>query len=142
MYPSANLAKVDAKKNPQLFDRYKMLGYPTLLFFKSGDPEEKIDYPDYARTKDKIIQWIIKETDIPSRAVSCEELQKIRDSNEDNKFVLAYFGSKSNPMFEETFLKFAAEEKRQEQMIFVHVEDENCAIHKGIEKTPQIVFYR
>ena len=101
-----------------------------------------MEYPEYARTKDKIIQWILKETDIPSRAVGCDELQKIRDSHEDNKFVLAYFGSKSNPMFEETFLKFAEEKKRQEQMIFVHVEDENCAIHKGIEANPQIVFYR
>ena len=103
---------------------------------RSGDPDDQMEYPDYARTKDKIIQWILKETDIPSRAVSCDELQKIRDSNEDNKFVLAYFGSKSNPMFEDTFLKFAGEQKRQEQMIFVHIEDENCAIHKGIEANP------
>ena len=95
-----------------------------------------MDYPDYARTKDKIIQWVMKEIDIPSRAVSCEELQKIRDDSENNKFVLAYFGSKKNPMFTDTFLKFAEDEKRQEQMLFVHVEDENCAASKGIEATP------
>jgi hypothetical protein len=55
---------------------------------------------------------MMKEIDIPSRAVSCDELQEMRDQTEDNKFVLAYFGSKSNPMFDETFLKFAADEKR------------------------------
>ena len=27
-------------------------------------------------------------------------------------------------------------------MIFVHIEDENCAMHNGIESSPQIVFYR
>jgi len=136
MSPPSFFAKVDATANPQLFERYEMLGYPTLLFFKTGDPDEKMDYPDYARTKDKIIQWVMKEIDIPSRAVSCEELQKIRDDSENNKFVLAYFGSKKNPMFTDTFLKFAEDEKRQEQMLFVHVEDENCAASKGIEATP------
>jgi len=100
-----------------------------------------MDYPDYARTKDKIIQWVLKETDLPSRAVDCDTLQKIRDE-ENNKFVLAYFGTKKNPLFTETFLKFAGDQKRQEEMIFVHIEDENCALSKGIEASPQIVFYR
>lgn len=27
-------------------------------------------------------------------------------------------------------------------MLFVHIEDENCALSKGIEASPQIVFYR
>jgi hypothetical protein len=27
-------------------------------------------------------------------------------------------------------------------MRFVHIEDENCALFKGIEASPQIVFYR
>lgn len=34
MDPPAFLAKVDATENPGLFNRYEMLGYPTLLFFK------------------------------------------------------------------------------------------------------------
>ena len=101
-----------------------------------------MDYPDYARTKDKIIQWVLKETDVPSRGVDCETLQKMRDDTENNKFIMAYFGTKKNPMFTETYLKFAGDEKRQEQMLFVHIEDENCAASKGIEGTPSIVFYR
>jgi hypothetical protein len=34
MSPPTFFAKVDAVKNPSLFNRYEMLGYPTLLFFK------------------------------------------------------------------------------------------------------------
>jgi hypothetical protein len=72
---------------------------PLPTFYRTGDPEEKMDYPEYARSKDKIIQWILKETDIPSRAVGCDKLQEIRDQIVNNKFVLAYFGSKKNPLF-------------------------------------------
>ena len=34
MSSSSKLAKVNVKENPELFDRYNMVGYPTLLFFK------------------------------------------------------------------------------------------------------------
>jgi hypothetical protein len=39
-------------------------------------------------------------------------LQAIRDDKENNKFILAYFGSKSNPLFEKTFLDFSKDEER------------------------------
>lgn len=50
--------------------------------------------------------------DIPSRPVCCEELEDIKEASDKNKFVLAYFGTKTNPLFEKTFLKFAGSEDR------------------------------
>jgi hypothetical protein len=97
--------------------------------------QEHIDYPDYARTKDKIIQWVLWNSDLPSRLVTCDQLQAMRDDKENNKFIMAYFGNINHPDFN-LYLLYAVEPERQEKLLFVHVEDENCAMFKGIESSP------
>ncbi|XP_025413413.1 protein disulfide-isomerase [Sipha flava] len=52
------LGKVDATIESELAEKFGIRGYPTLKFFKNGKP---IDYSG-GRTKDDIIQWVLKKS--------------------------------------------------------------------------------
>ena len=78
------------------------------LYFRNGDPDDKKDYPDYARKKDQIVQWMLNEIDVPSRLVTCDQLDAIK---EENDFVMTFFGTTKNPEFTDVFLDFASDEE-------------------------------
>lgn len=71
----APLAAVDATKEVQLAEIYKVEGYPTLLFFRNGQPEEYLGGTD----NETIVRWVIDHTGpalkvVPSEAALTKEL--------------------------------------------------------------------
>ncbi|XP_050675200.1 protein disulfide-isomerase [Leptidea sinapis] len=66
------LAKVDATQEQDLAESYKVRGYPTLIFFKKGNP---IDYTG-GRQADDIVAWLKKKTGPPAVIVASAEQAK------------------------------------------------------------------
>ncbi|VVD03256.1 unnamed protein product [Leptidea sinapis] len=66
------LAKVDATQEQDLAESYKVRGYPTLIFFKKGNP---IDYTG-GRQADDIVAWLKKKTGPPAVNVASAEQAK------------------------------------------------------------------
>eukprot|EP01056_Protomagalhaensia_sp_Gyna25_P001889 Protomagalhaensia_sp_Gyna_25__1888@NODE_1_length_10645_cov_612_087781_g0_i0_p3_GENE_NODE_1_length_10645_cov_612_087781_g0_i0NODE_1_length_10645_cov_612_087781_g0_i0_p3_ORF_typecomplete_len476_score117_18Thioredoxin/PF00085_20/4_1e34Thioredoxin/PF00085_20/15Thioredoxin/PF00085_20/5e26Thioredoxin_6/PF13848_6/0_046Thioredoxin_6/PF13848_6/7_8e10Thioredoxin_6/PF13848_6/2_7e20Thioredoxin_6/PF13848_6/19Thioredoxin_6/PF13848_6/0_0076Calsequestrin/PF01216_17/8_1e20Calsequestrin/PF01216_17/2_6e02Thioredox len=48
------LAKVDATEEKELAEKFEIRGFPTMYFFRNGEPEEY----DGGRTKETIVQWV------------------------------------------------------------------------------------
>jgi len=129
--PPLFIAKVDATESKGLAEKYAIQGFPTLVFFKGG---EKMEYSG-GRTKDTIINWVVKKSGPPSVAVDCAGLAK---NLEDNKFTIAYFGKLEDALYTDAHLPYALAE---DKVSFVHVEDAECAKTKGVEGSG-IVFFR
>ncbi|XP_028178365.1 protein disulfide-isomerase [Ostrinia nubilalis] len=66
------LAKVDATQEQDLAESFGVRGYPTLKFFKKGNP---IDYTG-GRQADDIVAWLKKKTGPPAIEVSSAEQAK------------------------------------------------------------------
>ena len=73
------LAKVDAQEHRELGDRNGIRGYPTLKFFRQGNP---VDYKG-GREAGSIVDWVEKKAIPPAIALgSSEEIKKFVDNNE------------------------------------------------------------
>ncbi|XP_046968446.1 protein disulfide-isomerase [Vanessa cardui] len=66
------LAKVDATQEQDLAEFHKVKGYPTLIFFKKGNP---LEYSG-GRQADDIVAWLKKKTGPPAVEVSSTEQAK------------------------------------------------------------------
>jgi len=85
------LANVDATKENELASKYGVKGYPTLKFFKNGNP---VDYTG-GRTTDTIIAWVEKKSGPP--AVSLANPEASKKFIEDNKVaVIGFFKNKES----------------------------------------------
>lgn len=72
------LAKVDATQEQDLAENYGVRGYPTLKFFKNGNP---IDYSG-GRQADDIVAWLKKKTGPPAIEVtSAEQAKELTSAN-------------------------------------------------------------
>lgn len=65
---SVILAKVDATLEDSLAQRHGIQGYPTLKFFKNGNP---VEY-DGGRTAQEIVSWVTKKSGPPSRLLTTQ----------------------------------------------------------------------
>jgi len=65
---SVTLAKVDATIESALGERFAVRGYPTLKFFRSGEP---IDY-DGGRTANEIVNWVTKKSGPASKTLASQ----------------------------------------------------------------------
>lgn len=79
------LAKVDATQEQDLAENYGVRGYPTLKFFKNGNP---IDYTG-GRQADDIIGWLKKKTGPP--AVEVESAAQAKELIDANKVIVFGF---------------------------------------------------
>lgn len=129
--PPLSLAKVDVTENKELGERFGIKGFPTLKFFKSGTPS---DY-EGGRTKDAIINYVVKKSGPPSNTVDCDGLKKL---TADNKFVVAYFGVETDAMYTEAHVPYASAE---DKIVFAHTSDAACATGYGAS-APGVVFFR
>jgi len=91
--PPIALAKVDATQEKTLAERFGIQGFPTLFWFKNG---VKSEYTG-GRSKDTIVQWVLKKSGPPSTLVTCDALKEKTD-DKDIKFLIAYFGPEDNTL--------------------------------------------
>ncbi|KAF5305276.1 hypothetical protein FQA39_LY09241 [Lamprigera yunnana] len=83
---SIKLAKVDATEETVLAEKFEIRGYPTLKFFKKGNPTEY----NGGRSSDDIVTWLEKRTGPPAKEVkSVKEAKTIID--ESNVITLGFF---------------------------------------------------
>lgn len=81
--PPIRIAKVDATEQKKIGESYGVQGFPTLKLFKGSiEAETTVEY-DGGRTKDEIVQWMIKKSG-PSVSVieSQEELDQLKEAHE------------------------------------------------------------
>ncbi|KAG1682621.1 Protein disulfide-isomerase [Nymphon striatum] len=86
------LGKVDATIESELAEKHGVRGYPTIKFYKGGNP---VEYSG-GRTAPEIIQWLKKKTGPPATTVkSAEEAKKAKEDNEVSIF--GFFKDVSSP---------------------------------------------
>jgi len=130
--PPRYLAKVDVTVETTLSERFGIMGFPTMLFFRGG---EHLEFHGGAATSEVITDWVLRMSGPPSTKVTCSEL---RTKIEEDKFVLAFFGEASDPLFADAHLPYAS---RDDQLSFVHTNEDDCASEFGVE-LPAEVFFR
>jgi protein disulfide-isomerase A1 len=128
--PPIPLAKVDATEQKKVAEKFAIQGFPTLFWFNNG---EKSEYGG-GRTKDTIVSWVLKKSGPPSASVSCAGLT---DKLNDAKFVVAFFGDESDPLYKEAHVPYA---QGEDGITFVHAPAECAAEHEAA--APGIMFFR
>lgn len=131
--PPIALAKVDATQEKTLAERFGIQGFPTLFWFKNG---VKSEYTG-GRSKDTIVQWVLKKSGPPSTLVTCDALKEKTD-DKDIKFLIAYFGPEDNTLYTEAHVAYA---NAEDKIIFVHA-DLACQEGYGLSGDAKIVFFR
>lgn len=131
--PPVALGKVDATAEKTLAERFAIQGFPTLFWFKGG---VKSEYTG-GRTKDTIVQWVLKKSGPPSSLLACDAIkEKTSDSN--TKFVVAYFGAEDTALYTEAHVPYA---NAEDKIVFVHG-DLSCQEQFGLSGDAKIVFFR
>jgi len=131
--PPIALAKVDATVEKTLAERFGIQGFPTLFWFKNG---EKSEYSG-GRTKDTIVNWVVKKSGPPSTTVTCDALdEKVNDDSV--KFIVAFFGSETSTLFTEAHVPYA---NAEDKITFVNA-DLACQEKYGLSGDDKIVFFR
>ncbi|XP_041986904.1 protein disulfide-isomerase [Aricia agestis] len=126
------LAKVDATQEQDLAELYKVKGYPTLIFFKNGNP---IDYSG-GRQADDIITWLKKKTGPPAVEVaSAEQAKELIGAN--TVIVFGFFPDQSTEKAK-AFLNIAS---LVDDQVFAIVTDEK--VIEELEASPEdVVLYK
>jgi len=110
----AKLAKVDATENKDLATKFGVKGYPTLKYFKDGQP---LEYTG-GRTADTIVAWLNKKTGPPALVLdSAEAADEVQAKNK--AVVIGFFKDTESAEAKE-YLSAASslEEQDTAKMIF------------------------
>jgi hypothetical protein len=86
-----------------------------------------------------MVEWYLKRTSPPSTEVTCDEL---KTKVESLKFVAAYFGDTSDPLFKDIYLTAASDQVVSDKYNLFHVTDSDCGKANNLTKTPGIVLFR
>ncbi|KAL0822363.1 hypothetical protein ABMA28_004457 [Loxostege sticticalis] len=125
------LAKVDATQEQDLAESYGVRGYPTLKFFKKGNP---IDYTG-GRQADDIVAWLKKKTGPPAIEVtSAEQAKELASAN--NVVVFGFFSDKETEKAK-AFLSVAG---LIDDQIFAIVSDEKVIKELEAEDDEVVLF--
>ncbi|KAL0871764.1 hypothetical protein ABMA27_004262 [Loxostege sticticalis] len=125
------LAKVDATQEQDLAESYGVRGYPTLKFFKKGNP---IDYTG-GRQADDIVAWLKKKTGPPAIEVtSAEQAKELASAN--NVVVFGFFSDKETEKAK-AFLSVAG---LIDDQIFAVVSDEKVIKELEAEDDEVVLF--
>lgn len=81
------LAKVDATTESIVAEKYGVKGYPTLKFFIDGNAKEY----EGGRTKEEIVQWVLKKSGPPSVELKTSEDLKTQIAKQSSPLVV-FFG--------------------------------------------------
>jgi len=111
----AKLAKVDATENKDLATKFGVKGYPTLKYFKDGQP---LEYTG-GRTADTIVAWLNKKTGPPALVLdSAEAADEVQAKNK--AVVIGFFKDTESAEAKE-YLSAASS---LEEQVFAIVSDE------------------
>jgi protein disulfide-isomerase A1 len=97
------LAKVDATEQTELAEKYKITGYPTIKFFRSG---KTLEY-SAGRAAIDIVNWLKKKTGPPAQIV--ETVEAARALIDSDQFVVFGFFKDQTTDASKAFLEIAAE---------------------------------
>lgn len=127
--PPQYIAKVDCTTNSKLKSRFEIKGFPTLKYFKNGEPH---DYKGKRETKG-IYDYVVKQTMPASISIDCKKLNKriVVESS-----VMVFFGSVEDPLYKDVHLPFATTHPK---IKFYTISDPECA-EKYSSKVPGILF--
>ena len=129
MDPPQPIAKVDCTTNPTLKSKFEIKGFPTLKFFKNGEPH---DFKGKRETQ-AIVDYVTKQTMPASLPINCKKLEK-RMATE--KSLMVYFGSVEDPLYKDAYLPFATTHPK---LKFFTVSEPECA-EQFSSQVPGIVF--
>jgi protein disulfide-isomerase A1 len=99
---NVKLAKVDATEQGELAEEHGVRGYPTLKFFRNGNPSEYTG----GRQADDIVNWLVKKTGPPA-----QELKTVEETKafiEKDKVVVIGFFKDQTSEHAKIFLEAAA----------------------------------
>ncbi|XP_022130070.2 protein disulfide-isomerase [Pieris rapae] len=126
------LAKVDATQEQDLAEQYKVRGYPTLIFFKNGNP---IEYSG-GRQADDIIAWIKKKTGPPAvNVASSEQAKELIAAN--NVIIFGFFPDQTT----QKAVAFLNTAGLVDDQVFAIVTDEKL-IEELEAKSEDVVLYK
>ncbi|KAJ2943669.1 hypothetical protein O0L34_g16781 [Tuta absoluta] len=125
------LAKVDATQEQELAENYGVRGYPTLKFFKNGNP---IDYTG-GRQADDIVAWLKKKTGPP--AVEVSSLEQAKELIAANTVIVFGFFPDQESDNAKTFLNVAG---LTDDTVFAIVADEKLAKDLESEANTIVLF--
>ncbi|CAH4032870.1 protein disulfide-isomerase [Pieris brassicae] len=126
------LAKVDATQEQDLAEQYKVRGYPTLIFFKNGNP---IEYSG-GRQADDIIAWIKKKTGPPAvNVASSEQAKELIAAN--NVIIFGFFPDQTT----QKAVAFLNTAGLVDDQVFAIVSDEKL-IEELEAKAEDVVLYK
>ena len=128
--PSISVAKVNGDKNASLMERFKIQGFPTLIFFKNG---KEFRY-EGALNKKNFLKWLNKKSNPPSKAATCTQ---IKEAIQEHELVLVYFGNNQNQLFSTAFLQLAEE---QDKLVALHNNDSVCITEYKLKEDRVILF--
>lgn len=120
-------AKVDATLEVQLANDYKIEGYPTLHFFRDGEPEDYLG----GKTNASIVQWVEERFLPPLVEVATEiDLKKLMLDRRST----SYFVARGNEL-KEVFSKLAEENLLMGVFIFVvNATRTSVNVHRGVDE--------
>ena len=123
------LAKIDSSNNKLSAEKYKINGFPTILFFKKG---VQIEF-EGARSSKELINWARKKAGIPIQILKTkEDLEQFKSNND---ICLVYFGDK-----EEDIKRFSDVSLIIEEFPFAVIKDKN--IIKKETNNSTIILYK
>lgn len=129
--PNVKLAKVDATVHNDLAKTFGIRGFPTLKFFKNGNPS---DY-NGGRTESEIVAWLNKKTGPAATVVNTEaELESLKENNE--VFAFGVFSSLDS----EAAKQFVSAAEKDESHIYAYTSDAAVQSALGVEGDAVIVF--
>lgn len=97
-----SLSKVDATVETKLAEKYGVQGFPTIKFFKKGEP---MDYSG-GRTADEIVTWLNKKTGPPAKVLATVEEVAAFAKPAKDAVVIGFFSDKESELAK-AFIKSA-----------------------------------
>jgi len=123
------LAKVDATISTELAKKHEIEGFPTLKFFRNGEPEEYSG----GRTEQEIVAWMRKKTGPASTVfTTVKEITNMADNNE---VAAVFFGTEEN--LHKDFLELA---RQYDDIQFGECATEECLSNWKVTNGNVIVF--
>jgi len=149
------LAKIDGTENPNMTDKFGIMGFPGMRFFtKETGLDEPIEYKGLRDAKG-IASWINKKTGPPAQEVATFEAAD--ELREKEKFlVVGWFGDESEgekeaaeegaedapKKDEELFQQFIETAQKMDDVTFVHVTDNEASFAFEMDRINTIKIFK